>query len=95
MQKFIQWSLTLLYAFGTIAFFMTGGSLVIAVMLGESSLLLLILLAGSIYFYSIKKIRELLSRNEKVKAYLMGNGVVWILTLAFFGQCATATFSTH
>lgn len=95
MQKVMVWGLILLYVFGTLILFATAGGLFFVSMLGDNVYIFALLAAIVIYFYSLKKMREVLQKNEKLKAYLIGNGVVWALAFILSIQCAGTTFNTH
>lgn len=95
MQKVLEWGLILLYIIGTMLLFVTGGGLLLVSMLGDNVYIFALLAAIVIYFYSLKKMREALQKNEKLKAYLIGNGVVWSLTFILSIQCAGTTLNTH
>ena len=95
MQKVIEGSLTLLYVIGTLSLFMSGGGMFIMGMSGDALLLIPVAIVGGIYMYTLKKMQELLLKNEKIKAYMIGNGVVWIGTFALFVQCSGTMLNTH
>lgn len=95
MQKVIEGGLILSYIIGSLALFGTAGGMFIMGMSGDGLLLLPVIIAGVIYVYTIKKMQGLLQKNEKLKAYMILNAVVWIMTFILFAQCANTTFSTH
>lgn len=95
MQKIIEGALVLSYIIGSLALFGTGAGMLLMGMMGDSLLFIPVVIAGGIYVYTLRKIQGLLQKNEKLKAYMILNAVVWLSTFILFAQCANTTFSTH
>ena len=80
MQKVIEGALVLSYIIGSLALFGTGGGMLLMGMMGDSLLFIPVAIAGGIYVYTLRKIQGLLQKNEKLKAYMILNAVVWLST---------------
>lgn len=70
------------------------GSLIMMIR-GVPLFALLVFIVIGVYIYALKKMRELLKNKELLKAYLLGNSVVWLSTLVLYGGCVNVTFSSY